>query len=52
MTADLIPKPGGTSAAICLEHLMRLPLITVAALSALIVAAPGLAKDKKPMDPN
>ncbi|WP_267389383.1 hypothetical protein [Sphingomonas sp. GC_Shp_3] len=27
-------------------------LVTAAALSAMIVAAPGLAKDKKPMDPN
>ncbi len=31
---------------------MRLSLVTAAALSAMIVAAPGLAKDKKPMDPN
>lgn len=31
---------------------MRLPLITVAALSALIIVTPALAKDKKPLDPN
>jgi predicted secreted protein len=31
---------------------MRLSLVTAAALSAMIVATPALAKDKKPLDPN
>jgi predicted secreted protein len=31
---------------------MRLSLVTAAALSAMIVATPVLAKDKKPQDPN